>query len=97
MLLNKGNKAFTKSTLQYGRQVHAAYKAGMADNVMTFKEFRGIPGIRPDFVDFNTRTIYELKPFNSKSAFQGVNQLERYKSLFEQTYGGTWNTVLDTY
>ena len=31
------------------------------------KEFANIKGIRPDYVDFNTRTIYELKPYNPKA------------------------------
>ncbi|TJZ53819.1 hypothetical protein FAZ15_16130 [Sphingobacterium olei] len=27
----------------------------------------------------------------------GTKQLNNYKSLFEQKYDGTWNTVLDFY
>jgi len=61
------------------------------------KEFREILGIRPDFVDFSTKTIYELKPFNPRAMQQGWKQLYKYQSLFEQNYGGTWNIVLDTY
>jgi hypothetical protein len=84
---------YTKSSLQLGQQMHKAYKVG-ANGV---KEFRGIKGIRPDFVDFSTKTIYELKPFNPRAMQQGMKQLDKYKSLFEQNYGGTWKTVLDTY
>lgn len=54
-------------------------------------------GVRPDFVDFGTKTIYELKPFNLRGIQMGTQQLNKYKSLFEQKYGGTWNTVLDLY
>lgn len=61
------------------------------------KEFRGIPGIRPDFVDLSTKTIYELKPNNPRAIKQGLKQLEKYKTIFEQQRGGTWKTVLDTY
>lgn len=37
--------------------MHAQYKVGVADNISTLKEYTGVQGIRPDFVDFNTRTI----------------------------------------
>ncbi|WP_316798393.1 hypothetical protein [Pedobacter frigidisoli] len=50
-------KTYTKSSLQLGREMHAAYKAGLADNLNTFKEFTKIKGICPDFVDFVTKTI----------------------------------------
>jgi len=91
-------KQYTKSNLKLGREMHTAYKAGMADEINTFKEYTRIPGIRPDFVDFNTKTIYELKPFNPRAMRQGMKQLEKYKSIFEKTYPGTaWKTILDTY
>lgn len=73
------------------------YKAGLADEVKTFKEFRRIKGIRPDFVDFNTRTIYELKPYNPRSIKAGINQLDKYQKIFQKKYGGKWKIVLDTY
>lgn len=89
---------YTKSSLSLGRQMHTGYKAGLADGVTTFKEFTGIKGIRPDFVDFGTKTIYELKPFNPRSIQLGTKQLNNYKSIFEREYPGTiWKTVLDRY
>jgi hypothetical protein len=93
----KGGLQYTKSSLSLGRQMHTGYKAGLADGVNTFKEFTGIKGIRPDFVDFSTKTIYELKPFNPRSIQLGTKQLSNYQTLFQQKYGGVWNTVLDTY
>lgn len=84
---------YTKSSLSLGREVHTAYKAGLADGVTTFKEFTGIKGIRPDFVDFGTKTIYELKPFNPRGIQLGKKQLNNYRE-----YPGTiWKTVLDHY
>jgi len=88
---------YTKSTLQLGQQMHKAYKVGDVVERVAMKEFREILGIRPDFVDFSTKTIYELKPFNPRAMQQGWKQLYKYQSLFEQNYGGTWNIVLDTY
>jgi RHS repeat-associated protein len=89
---------YTKSSLALGREVHAGYKlAEHAPALGRFKEFTGIKGIRPDFVDFGTKTIFELKPFNPRGIQLGTKQLNNYKSLFEQNYGGTWKTVLDHY
>jgi RHS repeat-associated protein len=94
----KGGVQYTKSSLALGREVHAGYKvAEHAPALGKFKEFTGIKGIRPDFVDFGTKTIYELKPFNPRGIQLGTKQLNNYKSLFEQNYGGTWKTVLDHY
>jgi RHS repeat-associated protein len=89
---------FTKSNMALGRAVHRAYKAAdHAPELQRYKEFTGLPGIRPDFVDIATRTIYELKPFNPNGIRRGTRQLEKAKALFESTRGGTWNTVLDFY
>ena len=88
---------YTKSNLELGKEIHKAYKVGLADNINTFKEYTGIKSIRPDFVDFNTKTIYEIKPNNPRSIQQGIRQLKKYKALFEKKYGGTWNIKLDTY
>lgn len=93
-----GGIQYTKSSLALGREMHAGYMvAEHAPKLRKFKEFTGIKGIRPDFVDFTTKTIYELKPYNPRGIQLGTKQLNNYKSLFEQTYGGTWKTVLDFY
>ena len=81
----------------FGKAMHKAYKAGIEDGVTKFKEFTGVKGVRPDFVDFETKTIYELKPNNNRAIKQGLEQLNKYKALFEKQYGGTWKTVLEHY
>lgn len=80
-----------------GQEMHKAYKAVDVVEGVAMKEFRGVPGIRPDFVDFSTQSIYELKPYNPRAMQQGWGQLNKYQNLFQQKYGGTWNTILDTY
>ena len=89
---------YTKSSLKIGQEMHKSYKlAEHAPEFGKFKEFTGIKGIRPDFVDFSTKTIYELKPFNTRGIQGGIKQLGKYQSLFEQNYGGVWKTVLEHY
>lgn len=94
----RGSTQFTKSSLKLGRQVHRTYKANLHNPAKgLYKEFTGVKGVRPDFVDFNKRVIYELKPNNPAQIKAGWRQLGRYKSAFEQQYGGQWKTVLDLY
>ena len=88
---------YTKSNLKLGQEMHKAYKINDVIEGVAIKEFRGIKGIRPDFVDFSTRTIYELKPNNPRAIKQGWNQLNKYQKAFQQEYGGEWKTVLDLY
>ncbi|MBI2418607.1 MAG: hypothetical protein HYV28_12040 [Ignavibacteriales bacterium] len=81
-----------------GQQIHNAYKIVDAIPRFKVKEFRDVPGVRPDFVDFTTHTIYELKPINPRAVADGLKQLARYKEVFERYYPGqTWATKLDTY
>jgi len=77
--------------------MHKAYKVGDVIEGIAMKEYGGISGIRPDFVDFSTKTVYELKPYNPRAMKQGLKQLEKYKLLLEEKHGGVWKTVLDTY
>ena len=80
---------YTRSNLHLGRMMHDAYKVGDVVDGVAIKEFRRISGIRPDFVDFSTKTIYELKPNNPRSIQQGWLQLNRYKSVFETEFPNT--------
>ena len=77
--------------------MHKAYKFADQIEDIAIKEFNEIHGIRPDFIDRSTNTIYELKPFNPKAIAQGVKQLYKYKAALELHTGEIWNIVLDTY
>ena len=86
------SSGFTKSTASAGRRIHAGYKA--TDNFSSIgKEYRRINGIRPDYIDFNTRTIYELKPMNPRGVRSGICQLQKYN----KELGGGFNLRLELY
>ena len=86
------SSGFTKSTASAGRKIHAGYKA--TDNFSSIeKEYRRIKGIRPDYIDFNTRTIYELKPMNPRGVRSGIRQLQKYNKAL----GGGFNLRLELY
>ena len=86
------SSGFTKSTASAGRKIHAGYKA--TDNFSSIgKEYRRINGIRPDYIDFDTRTIYELKPMNPRGVRSGIRQLQKYNKAL----GGGFNLRLELY
>lgn len=92
-----GNRQ-TKSSLKKGIQIHSSYKLNEVIPGHAVKEYTGINGIRPDFVDLDNYIIYELKPGNKNGVFRGFKQLEKYKSIFEKEMpGNKWNTILELY
>ena len=57
---------YTNSNLDLGKIVHKEYKAGDADNITKFKEYTLPSGKRVDFIDFENKIVYELKPYNPR-------------------------------
>lgn len=88
---------FTKSTLKLGQEMHKAYKADLVDGLTKFKEYRLPSGKRIDFIDFETKTIYELKPYNPRAMKGGEKQLQQYLKEVEKKFGDGWKVKLDTY
>lgn len=71
---------FTKSTRLKGIEIHKGYKTGTGFK-KSYKEYSKLTrekGIRPDYYDGTT--IFELKPFNQRSAILGIKQLRRYNN-----------------
>ena len=94
-------RAYTKSNLQLGQQMHRAYHAGEYG-----KEFVLPSGKRIDFLDIINKTVHELKPYNPRSMKQGQKQLQMYLRELQspaviQKYPEfkniQWKTILDTY
>ena len=83
---------FTKSTKEAGQKVHDGYKYGDNFN-SSYKEYTKILGIRPDYYDEVAKTIYELKPHNSRAAKAGIRQLVKY----DLALGGNNTLVLELY
>ena len=86
------SSGYTKSTRSAGQKIHNGYKSGSPFNP-EWKEYREIPRIRPDYVDFDSNTIFELKPNNLRSIRQGINQLHKY----DEALGGGFTLVLELY
>jgi hypothetical protein len=86
------SSGFTKSIASTGRKIHDGYKIGDGFNPK-FKESRKIPGVRPDYIDFDNKIIYELKPMNPRGVRSGIRQLQRYNKAF----GGGYTLRLELY
>ncbi len=50
-----------------------------------------------DFIDFELKTVYELKPNNPEQIKSGTKQLEIYLKEIEEVFGDGWTSVFDTY
>ena len=86
------SSGFTKSSASLGTKIHKGYKA-TRDFPKIEKEFRKIKGIRPDYIDFSTKTIYELKPMNPRGVRSGIRQLQKYNKAL----GGGYKLRLELY
>jgi RHS repeat-associated protein len=93
------------SKAKTGRQKHDEYKKEEAMKINDPQKFRkeytvtlanGKKG-RIDAIDFENKTIYELKPNNPKAIKRGEKQLSGYKEAMEKETGGQWKVVLDKY
>jgi|GEM_PF-1152025 len=92
-----GGSTYTKSSLKLGQEIHKAYKSADVLKNIRIKEFRLPSGKRIDFIDFEKKIIYELKPNNPRQINAGHKQLDRYLQEVESIYGPGWKTVLDVY
>lgn len=50
-----------------------------------------------DFIDFETKTVYELKPYNPNQIYKRNKQLQNYINEIESVFGKGWDSILDTY
>ncbi|WP_368042569.1 hypothetical protein [Ectobacillus sp. JY-23] len=91
------DKPFTKSSLKLGQQMHKSYKTDEVLQGVREKEFRLPSRKRIDFIDFEKKIIYELKPYNPRAMRQGNRQLKIYKKEVEGIFGPGWKTKLDVY
>jgi hypothetical protein len=80
-----------------GKAAHKAYRAGDVLDGVRLKEFRLPSGNRIDFIDFENKFIYELKPNNPRAIKLGQQQLAKYLREVESLFGTGWQTILDTY
>ncbi len=78
-----------------GREAHRNYRnavGGRADVEVTLPS-----GRRADAVEWETRTVRELKPDNPRAVRRGQRQVEGYRQELEDLTGESWTGVVDVY
>ncbi len=78
--------------MQLGTKVHKEYYAGM-----TGKEYKLPSGKRIDYLDFDNKIVYELKPNNPSAVKSGQKQAQGYVNELIEEFGGEWTIIIDTY
>jgi hypothetical protein len=76
-----------------GRHMHQTWDYGEGYE----REFRRVPGIRPDAVNVEEGIVKELKPNNTQAISRGLQQLERYAVELERVFGKPFRRFLDLY
>ncbi|MGJ7030928.1 FG-GAP-like repeat-containing protein [Niabella hirudinis] len=89
--------SYTKSSISLGKQMHKDYRASQVEAGVRVKDQYIKSGNYADFMDFQNKSIYELKPFNPRAMQQGLNQLLRYQKAANIQFGGNFQIYLDTY
>jgi hypothetical protein len=93
----KAKGGWTASTAK-GVRNHNDYKAKMmAKFPKGQSEFPISAGNRVDFIDFERKIIYELKPFTPSGIARGAKQPKRYVDAATQRYGDGWVGELHLY
>ena len=81
----------------FGRSAHKAWDPGPGFQ----KEFSIVEDgrviARMDAINPRERIIKELKPDTSSGRSAGLRQLERYRRIAEEKFGGDWTVILETY
>ena len=77
--------------------LHTHTEYSLLDGSNKIKEYVLPSGKRVDFIDFENKIVYELKPNNPNQIRKGTKQLAGYLEEIETVYGKDWSSVLDTY
>ena len=81
----------------FGRSAHKAWDPGPGFQ----KEFSIVEDgrviARMDAINARDRIIKELKPDTPSGRAAGPRQLERYRQIAEEKFGGDWTVILETY
>lgn len=78
-------------------EIHREYKKNEADNQVTFKNYFLPSGNKVEYIDFNTKTFYILRPYAENIDRKYEKQIQKYLKELRDVYGGEWSYVIDTY
>lgn len=76
---------------------HAEYKKEYVDNQVTFKDYLLPSGNKVEYIDFNTKTFYILRPYAENINKKYDREIQKYLKELTDEYGEEWSCVIDTY
>jgi hypothetical protein len=78
-----------------GKRAHGNYGTALGENYDTKVILPS--GKKPDAVNWETREVRELKPYNARAVKRGEKQVEGYRQELQEMTGEDWTSAVDTY
>lgn len=96
-LINKKARKISYEIKQEIEYMYEEYKQEEVDNQITFKNYILPSGNKVDYINFQTKTFYLLRPYAQDIETKYNKQIKKYMKELEDVYGGEWSYVIDTY
>lgn len=96
-LTNKNARRIRNEVKKERECIYEEYKKEEVDNQVTFKNYILPSGNKVEYIDFNTKTIYILRPYVEDIDKKYKRQIQKYLNELEEVYGGNWKCFIDTY
>lgn len=94
---NKKARQIRREIKKQREDAYKKYKRDEVDNQVTFKDYFLPSGNKVEYIDFNTKTIYILRPYAEKMDKKYKKQVQKYLKELRTVYGGEWNCVIDAF
>lgn len=96
-LTNKKARQIRNEIKKEREYIYEEYKKEEVDNQVTFKNYVLPSGKKVEYIDFNTKTFYLLRPYEEHIEIKYKRQVQKYVNELESIYGGNWICIIDTY
>lgn len=96
-LTNKRARQISKEIKLERARMCEQYKREEVNDKTTFKDYILPNGSKIEYIDFNTKTFYLLRPYTDDIEKKYKKQIQKYVKELEKAYGGDWSYVIDTY
>ena len=94
---NKKARQISNEIRKEREKKHAEYKKEYVDNQVTFKDYLLPSGNKVEYIDFNTKTFYILRPYAENINKKYDREIQKYLKELTDEYGEEWSWVIDTY
>lgn len=97
---NLTNKKARRINCQIKKQrdeIYKEYKKNEVDNQAKYKDYILPSGSKVEYIDFNTKTFYILRPYVENIDIKYERILQKNLKELREVYGGEWDYVIDTF